>query len=309
MNPRLNQSNKIYCNMPELPEVETTVKDLNKKIKGLKIQDVWTDWAKMIKNPKDFNTFKKEIVGEKIRKVERRGKNILFRLNSKTLLIHQKLTGHLLIGKWTLKNKEWKSNNGYLKEKVNQYIHLMFYLSGSAKGKVNKMLGLSDLRKFGKVLVIDSKSLENLEDIKNLGPEPLDKKFTFNKFKEVLKNKRGKIKQVLMNQTVIAGIGNIYSDEILFEAKIHPLKDTQKLKEDDLKRIYQAMKKILRRAIVLRGDSTRDYRDTAGKKGRYQEIQKVYQQEGEECYRCKSKIKRIKIGGRSAHFCPSCQKL
>jgi len=295
--------------MPELPEVETTVKDLNKKIKGLRIQDVWTDWAKMIKSPKDFNTFKKEIVGEKIRKVERRGKNILFRLNSKTLLIHQKLTGHLLIGKWTLKNKEWKSNNGYLKEKVNQYIHLMFYLSGPAKGGINKMLGLSDLRKFGKVLVVDSKNLENLEDIKNLGPEPLDKKFTFNKFKEVLKNKRGKIKQVLINQTVIAGIGNIYSDEILFEAKIHPLKDTQKLKEDDLKRIYQAMKKILRRAIVLGGDSMRDYRNTAGKKGRYQEIQKVYQQEGEECYRCKSKIKRIKIGGRSAHYCPSCQKL
>ncbi len=295
--------------MPELPEVETTVKDLNKKIKGLKIQDVWTDWAKIIKSPKDFNTFKKEIVGEKIRKVERRGKNILFRLNGKTLLIHQKLTGHLLIGKWTLKNKEWKSNNGYLKEKVNQYIHLMFYLSGPAKGGVNKMLGLSDLRKFGKVLVLDNKSLENLEGIKNLGPEPLDKKFTFNKFKEVLKNKRGKIKQVLMNQTVIAGIGNIYSDEILFEAKIHPLKDTQKLKEDDLKRIYQAMKKILRRAIVLGGDSMRDYRNTAGKKGRYQEIQKVYQQEGEKCYRCKSKIKRIKIGGRSAHYCPSCQKL
>ena len=110
-----------------------------------------------------------------------------------------------------------------------------------------------------------------------------------------------------MNQEIIVGIGNIYSDEILFEAKIHPLKEVQKLKIEDLKRIYQAMKKILRRAIVLRGDSMSNYRDTAGKKGRYQEIQKVYQQEGEECYRCKSKIKRIKIGGRSAHFCPSCQ--
>lgn len=287
--------------MPELPEVETTVKDLNKKIKGLKIQDVWCNWVKMIKRPKSFNNLKKQVIGEKIRKVERRGKNILFRLNSKTLLIHQKLTGHLLVGKWILKNKEWKSNNGHLKEKVNQYIHLMFYLSNS------KMLALSDLRKFGKILVIDNKDLENLEDIKNLGPEPLAKNFTFNKFRQALKTKKSKIKKVLMDQNVIAGIGNIYSDEILFEARIHPLKLIEELKQEDLKRVYQAIKKILRRAIVLRGDSMSDYRDTAGKKGRYQEVQKVYQREGERCYRCKSTIKRIKIGGRSTHFCSRCQ--
>lgn len=290
--------------MPELPEVETTIKDLNKKIKGLRIIDVWTDWAKMIKKPKNFNVFKKHLIKKTIKRTQRRGKNILIKLNNKTLLIHQKLTGHLLVGKWKLVKGKWKSSNkGSLEEKVNNYIHLIFFLSNG------KMLALSDLRKFGKVLVVDNKDLENLEDIKNLGPEPLDKKFTFNKFKERIIHRKGKIKQVLMNQEIIVGIGNIYSDEILFEAKIHPLKEVQKLKPEDLKKIYQAMKKILRRAILLRGSSMSDYRDTAGKKGRYQEIQKVYQREKEKCYRCKSIIKRIKISGRSAHYCPACQKL
>lgn len=290
--------------MPELPEVETTIKDLNKKIKGLRITDVWTDWAKIIKKPKSFNTFKKHLIKKTIKRTQRRGKNILIKLNNKTLLIHQKLTGHLLVGKWKLVKGKWKSSSkGSLEEKVNNYIHLIFFLSNG------KMLALSDLRKFGKALVVDNKDLENLEDIKNLGPEPLDKKFTFNKFKERIIHRKGKIKQVLMNQEIIVGIGNIYSDEILFEAKIHPLKQVQKLKLEDLKKIYQAMKKILRRAILLRGSSMSDYRDTAGKKGRYQEIQKVYQREKEKCYRCKSIIKRIKISKRSAHYCPTCQKL
>lgn len=291
--------------MPELPEVETTVKDLNKKIKGLKIQNVWTDWTKTIKTPKGFDNFKKEIIGETIKKTERRGKNILLRLtNNKTLLIHQKLTGHLLVGKWRLIGEKWKPLiKGPLEEKINDYIHLMFYLSN------NKMLGLSDLRKFGKALVVDNKDLERLEDIKNLGPEPLAKNFSFKRFKETLENKKGRIKQVLMNQSIIAGIGNIYSDEILFEAKIHPLKEVQKLKQEEMKKIYQAMKKILLRAILLRGDSMSDYRDIAGKKGRYQDIQKVYQRGGEKCYHCEAIVKRIKISGRSAHFCPACQKL
>lgn len=290
--------------MPELPEVETIVRDLNKKILNHKIVDVWTDFPKMIKRPKGLNAFKKEIVGRKIGKVRRRGKNILFDLSGgKTMLIHQKLTGHLLVGKWKLEKGQWKSLiKGPLEEKINNYIHLMFWLSG------NKMLGLSDLRKFGKVLAADTKELPDLEDIKDLGPEPLAKNFSFGKFKQALEGKKGKIKQVLMDQEVIAGIGNIYSDELLFEARIHPFKDVSKLSEKELKNIYQAMKKILRRAIVLRGDSISDYRDVSGKEGGYQKIQKVYRREGEKCYRCGAIIKRVKLAGRSAHFCPTCQK-
>ena len=297
--------------MPELPEVETTVRDLNKKILGLKIKDVWTDFKKMVKKPallagglSDFDSFKKEIIGQRIEKIKRRGKNILFYLSGgKIMLIHQKLTGHLLVGKWKLESGKWKSLiKGALEEKINTFIHLMFFLSN------DKMLALSDLRKFAKVLVIDAKNLDSLKDIKNLGPEPLDKNFDFEKFKERLKNRRGKIKQVLMDQEVIAGIGNIYSDEILFEARVHPLKDVSKLSERELKEIYRAMKKILKQAIKLKGESISDYRTPSGKRGGFDRLRRVYRREGEKCPRCGAIIKRIKLAGRSAYFCPKCQK-
>jgi len=255
--------------MPELPEVETTVQELNKKVLGLKIEDVWTDWDKMIKRPKSFFKFKKEIVGQKIEKVERRGKNILFTLSgNKTMLIHQKLTGHLLFGKWKLTKGRWSSLiKGPLGDKTNSYIHLMFYLSSPAKGGVSTMMGFSDLRKFGKVLAINTESLKDLEDIKNLGVEPLAKDFTFEKFKKVLKNKRGKIKQILMDQKVIAGIGNIYSSEILFKAKIYPFKNVLSLSEKELKKIYNAMREILKKAIKVKGESISNYRTLSGEKG------------------------------------------
>ena len=297
--------------MPELPEVETTVRDLNKKILGLKIKDVWTDFKKIVKKPallagglSDFDSFKKEIIGQRIEKIKRRGKNILFYLSGgKIMLIHQKLTGHLLVGKWKLENGKWKPLiKGALEEKINTFIHLMFFLSN------DKMLALSDLRKFAKVLVIDAKNLDSLKDIKNLGPEPLDKNFDFEKFKERLKNRRGKIKRVLMDQEVIAGIGNIYSDEILFEARVHPLKDVSKLSERELKEIYRAMKKILKQAIKLKGESISDYRTPSGKRGGFDRLRRVYRREGEKCPRCGAIIKRIKLAGRSAYFCPKCQK-
>lgn len=288
--------------MPELPEVETTVRELNKKVRNRAFLNVWTDFPRMIKRPKSFKNFEKEILSEKILKVWRRGKNVIFDLSGeKTLLIHQKLTGHLLVGKWKLKNGQWKVLTiGPLQEKVNQFIHLMFYLEGSL------MLGLSDLRKFGKVELWNKKDFVN--EIKKLGPEPLDKSFSFSKFKSIITNKRGKIKQILMDQSFIVGIGNIYSDEILWEAKVNPLKESLGLKEGEFCAIYRAMKKILKKAIKLKGDSMSDYRLPNGKKGAYQKIHKVYKQERRPCKRCGVKIKRIKLGGRSARYCPKCQK-
>jgi len=302
--------------MPELPEVETTVRDLKKKVPGRTFIDVWTDFQKMIKKPKDFKDFKKEIKGRKIENIRRRGKNILIDLSGrhppatrKTLLIHQKLTGHLLIGNWKLDTTHppslgnWKPlKTGPLQEKINTYIHLMFWLSG------NLMLALSDLRKFAKVELLNKEDLK--KELSSLGLEPLDKSFTFEKFKKaLLKRRKGKIKQVLMDQTVIAGIGNIYSDEILWRAKIHPFKDVSKLTEEELKKIYQAMKKILGKAIEVKGESISDFRRISGEKGGFDPLRKVYRKEGEKCNRCGTIIKRVKLAGRSAHFCPSCQRL
>ncbi len=270
--------------MPELPEVETIVRDLKKIIPGLKITGVWSDIPA-------FQKIKKEVVDRKILEIERKGKNILIGLSgNNTLLIHLKLTGHLLYRKQT--------------NLQSRFIHLILFLSN--KGQ----LALSDLRKFAKALVWPTDKLEKLKDINKLGPDPLEPSFNFKKLQKVLKNKRGKIKQVLLNQEIISGIGNIYSDEILWEAGIHPLKIIEKINNEELKKIFKAIKKILRRAIKARGDSFSDYRRPSGEKGSYQKIQNAYGQEG---IKCKKKdegiIKRIKIGGRSAHFCPLHQRL
>lgn len=284
--------------MPELPEVQTIVSDLNKILPGLKIADVWTDW---------FENFKKELIGKKILNLQRRAKFILINLSeNKTLIIHQKLTGHLLYGKWKWKENGWTSiiSGPIQNDPRNRFLHLILNLSNGFQ------LALSDLRKFAKVLIWDTDELENLADIKNLGPEPLSKEFTFEKFQEIFSKKRGKIKQVLMDQGVISGIGNIYSDEILWEASVHPLKPTPTLHIEELKKIYKAIPKILNRAIRAGGDSMSDYRRPSGEKGGYQNIQNAYQMDGTKCKkRDGGIIERIKISGRSAHFCPVHQKI
>ncbi len=300
--------------MPELPEVQTIVNDLNKKIRGQRITGIWFDTPKLIKKPRP-QELERQIKGLKITAIKRRGKNILIYLSQQStvnsqqlLLIHQKLTGHLLLGKWKIKkttnNKQQVISlfKGSLEERVNNYIHLIFYLDSGWQ------LALSDLRKFAKVLLASKEEIENLPELKKLGPEPLDKNFTFAQFKILIGSEKRKIKQVLMGQEVIAGIGNIYSDEILWQAKIHPFKPANHLTEKELKILWLAMRQILKKAVRLRGTSTSDYRDTAGKPGAYTRTRLVYQREDEPCQRCQNLIKRIKIGGRSAHFCPKCQK-
>jgi formamidopyrimidine-DNA glycosylase len=287
--------------MPELPEVETTVNDLRKKIRGLKIIDIWTDTPKIIKKPSVF-FFKKNIKNSKIKDIKRRGKNIILKLdNNRAVLIHQKMTGHLLYGKWQKKNGEWRSEKGPLEDPMNRFLHLIFFLNNG------KMLALSDLRKFAKVIFGSQKEINSLPDLKKLGPDVL--KVDFEDFKKIIKNKKGKIKQVLMNQEIISGIGNIYSDEILFEAKINPFQKTEELKDSDLKKIFNATKKILKIAINLKGESISDYRTPDGGKGNFDKARKIYRREKKKCPQCNGIIIRKKIGGRSTHFCPKCQPL
>jgi len=290
--------------MPELPEVETTVKGLNKKVLGGTFVDVWSDWKKTVKRPKDFEQFKKEIKNKKIKKIWRRAKNIIFDLlGGYSLLVHQKMTGHLLYGSWILKGERWvPEKKGPLNDPYNRFLHVIFFM------KNGKMLALSDARKFAKIELQKTENLLNSNDFKNLGPEPLEKSFTFEKFKDVLKNKKGKIKQVLMNPEIIAGIGNIYSSEILWWSKVNPEKSASKLNDSELKLIYQHIKKVLKLGVKLGGESFSDYRKPDGSKGDFDTERKAYKKEGQKCARCGTKIKRIKFGGRSAFFCPKCQK-
>jgi len=293
--------------MPEGPEVETIVNDLNRKIVGRRIIGVWTDWPKMIKT--GAKTLEKGIKSARIKTVRRRGKNILIDLDKdRLLLIHQKMTGHLLVGKWEVKKEGPKYRpvplvKGPLQERVNDFIRLIFYLDNG------QQLALSDMRRFAKVLFGKTKDIENLKELKNLGVDPTDPKTTFKDFTAAITKRTRNIKQVLMDQTVISGVGNIYADDILWFTKIHPLKRANNLTNRELKNIWLATRSILKKAIKLRGTSTADFRDTAGKKGSYGNAVLAYRRTGLPCKRCKTLIKRIKIGGRSAHFCPECQKL
>lgn len=292
--------------MPELPEVQTTVHGLKLKVLNRTFVNVWSDWKKIIKKPGSFEKFQKEIKGKKIVKIWRRAKNIIFNLSGGySLLVHQKMTGHLLIGCWVLDNGYWKPVNkkSPLNDPYNRFLHLIFFLDDK------KMMALSDARKFAKVELWKTKDLINSKQFKALGPEPLDKTFTFEKFKDILKNKKGRIKQVLMNQEVIAGIGNIYSSEILWYAKTYPEKDVSKLSEKELKTIYDNIKKVLTLGVKLGGESFSDYRKPDGSKGDFDTERKAYKRENQKCQRCGTKIKRMHFGGRSAFFCPNCQKL
>ncbi len=295
--------------MPELPEVQTIVDDLRQKVMGHKILDVICDWENLIREP-SFRKFKEEISGSIIEDIKRRAKNIIINLSaSKTLLIHLKMTGHLLVSScWEfkrgklrkIKNAQCPEDDPIASDKMNQFVHLSFQLDK------NKNLMLSDLRKFAEIRLVNTEKIP--EYLASYGLEPLSKDSTYEKFKKALSNQKGNIKQVLMDQKVLAGIGNIYSDEILFEAKIHPKQKTENIPENKLKKLYQEIGNVLKRGIELRGNSVSDYRDTEGRKGKYQEVKKVYRREGQPCIECGGKIKRIKIGGRSAHFCPKCQR-
>jgi len=282
--------------MPELPEVQTTVNDLNRRIKGRKVVDVWLDWQKL----KDI----KKTKGQKIKEVKRRGKNVLvYFVGDSVLLIHMKMTGHLLIGKWKIEGKKVTPvSPKELEEKINGYIHFILTLDNG------QMLGFSDLRKFGKVVFGKKEKIENLPELKKLGPEA-----TLASLKEFVDRvgKRNKTTyQVLMDQSVVTGIGNIYASEILFKAKVYPFKSASKLTDEELRVLHKATRFILNRALKAKGTSTADYRDTSGKKGRYGDLRLIYQKEGESCFnKCGGKVVRRKKGGRSAFFCPECQKL
>ena len=291
--------------------------DLNRKVKGRRIVGVWFDWPKMLKDPLDQQrnkiahkhvaVFRKAIKGKRILNVRRRAKNILVYLSDNLMmLIHLKMTGHLLVGKWKIVNGKKAvpiKPKEIVEDPYNQYIHLIFYLDDG------RMIGFSDLRKFGKAILGTVEQIENLLELKQLGPEPLDKSLNFIKFVKLIKPERRKIKPVLMDPQVIAGIGNIYSDDILWTARINPFKPANKLSGKELKVLWQSIKKVLTKAVKLRGTSISDYRDTSGKEGKYADYRLVYQREGEPCPRCRAKIVRKKIGGRSAHYCPKCQEM
>jgi len=303
--------------MPELPEVHTTVVELERLIVGKTLLNVWSGYdsphyygKEQVKDPAYFKKFKAQILGSTIIGTSRIGKNVLIHLDiGSTILVHMKMTGHLLFGNYSYNKKEKKWNavgKGPLKDdKWNGFIRMVFSFTDSTR------LALSDLRKFAKVQLIKTDELHNHPELLDLGPDPLSETFTLSTFKERMRSRAsGKIKQVFMDQNLIAGVGNIYSDEALWLAEIHPTTIVKKLNDAQLKKLFRAVQEILKKGIDFKGDSTSDYRTPSGTPGEFHHKHQVYRRTGEPCTRegCTGTIERLVIGGRSAHFCNTCQK-
>lgn len=278
--------------MPELPEVETIVRQLRRAVVGKKIISAKVLLPKIVKaKPGKFQIAVKDAT---IKRIWRRAKILIWELdNGWSLLIHLKMTGQLIYQKTDDRKQTTEKN---------KYTHVIFSFSDGSR------LLFNDLRQFGYIKLIKTEGLVDFFIKEKIGPEPLGKDFSLADL-EVLLNRRPKtrIKQFLIDPKNIAGIGNIYSDEILFFAGANPLRRVKTLKRGETAKVYQGIKKILPAAIKLKGTSADNYLDAFGRKGNFLKKLKVYGREGQKCVKCKGEIERVKIGGRSAHFCPKCQ--
>lgn len=274
--------------MPELPEVETIKRELEKTILGLRILNLQV-FDKRVLNKISPKEFIKQIKNQKIIRATRRAKAVILSFESGYhLTIQPKMTGYFFIQNPPLRHftKETK---------------VVFVLSNGIQ------LLYNDHRMFGKLSFV--RDLDSLSYIQSAGPEPLENHFNVEWIKKQSANRRIAIKQLLLDQKFVAGIGNIYASEILFAAGVNPKKASNKLKSADAQRIYHSTLNILKEAIEYRGTSMRDYRDPAGEKGNFFNRIKVYGREGEFCLSCKEMIKRIVQGQRSTFYCPKCQPM
>lgn len=283
--------------MPELPEVETIRLGLAKYLVGHRITDVEVRVAKI------FQGTPKEIIGARIKKINRRAKILILNLdNGKSLVIHLKLTGQLVYHK-----DGSRATFGHpipfagttLPAKTT---HVIFTFSDGSK------LFYNDVRKFGWIKVVRTLDVPKLKIMTEFGPEPLTPAFTEEKFKEIILRKKTPIKLVLMDQVQIAGVGNIYANEALFLAGIHPQRKANSLSEKELEKLYKSLLLVLREGLKYGGSSENAYVDALGSKGRMQEHLRVYGKNGRKCPRCRGVIKRIALGGRGTLFCEHCQK-
>ncbi|MBI4119851.1 MAG: DNA-formamidopyrimidine glycosylase [Parcubacteria group bacterium] len=274
--------------MPELPEVETITQDLRRKLIGWRIVDLWSDWPKYFKSSGGFNRAKRILIGRRITGLERLGKNILFYLSGGyALAVHLKMTGHFL----------------FSPPPRPHYTHLIFDLK---KGGQKSKLYFSDVRKFARILIGRKDVVMTRPEISKLGPDPLG--LSLREFIARIEKCRGKIKAILLNQEILAGVGNIYSDEALYLAKINPLSRVEKIPLAQKKLLFNKLVSVLKKSLALKGSSRRDYRLPSGGKGDYYGARLVYARKGEKCA-CGGVVATLKIGSRTAHFCPKCQKL
>ncbi|MBQ7136418.1 MAG: DNA-formamidopyrimidine glycosylase [Bacilli bacterium] len=273
--------------MPELPEVETVKETLKRKVLNKTITEVTVLYEGIIESPSVLD-FANKIQGQTIKDITRLGKWLIFHLDDYFLLSHLRMEG-----KYFLKN----TNEDYTKHE-----HVIFKFSD------NTDLRYQDTRKFGKMLLVDKDKLNEARPIKELGLEPWSNLLTKEYLKLKYKTKRLPIKTVILDQSIITGIGNIYADEILFLSRINPLTKVNLLRNKDLDNIIDNTRKVLEKAIKEGGTTIRSYTSDEGVTGRFQNELYVHCRENESCLICGSKILKTRVGGRGTYYCPKCQK-
>ncbi len=295
--------------MPELPEVETVARDLARWVSGATIIGAAVHWDRTIRHPQPPERFAAEISGAIIRRVDRRGKTVLIHLDDgRVMTVALRMTGALIV-----------ADAG---TPPDPYARVVFALADGRE------LRYRDVRKFGRIGLWPGGGLRTVgagrgarsrrvkegagtyrigEVFSGHGPEPLRRGFTAERFAERLSRRSARLKTLLLDQSFIAGVGNIYADEALWRAHLHPLRPADTLTPTDVRRLHRAVRQVLREGIANRGASFSDYVDARGEEGGNAERLAVYRRTGEPCYRCGRRIERIVVGQRSTHFCPRCQ--
>ena len=286
--------------MPELPEIEIVKRSLFKKINKAKIVNVKINNKNL--RYKITHALSKQLINEKILKISRRSKYLIFHFKKKLLLVHLGMSGKFLI----VRNEDrqmFKTSFYYNLDILPKHNHIHFTLNNGL------VLIYNDVRRFGFFKLFKNTKLKEITHLKKLGPEPFSVLFSTQYVKKFIKNKKKNIKNLLMDQTFVSGLGNIYVNEVLFLSKINPLMQCENLERKGIRNLICSIRKILKVAIDKGGSSIKDFKNTHGKSGNFQQFFNVYGQENKNCSRisCKGKIKKISISNRSSFYCNICQ--
>lgn len=272
--------------MPELPEVETVRKGLVQLVKGKEISNVIVDWGRIIESP-EVDEFIHTLVGQTILDVDRRGKFLIFKLSQNDMISHLRMEGKF----------EYHSQT----DDIQKHTHVRFQFTDGTE------LRYLDVRKFGRLSLEEKDHGEDYKGIKKLGPEPILPDFDLEVFKQQLKKKHRAIKPLLLDQTLVTGLGNIYVDEALYQSCIHPEQIASKLTDNEVETLHQSIIDVLATAVEAGGTTIRTYKNALGDAGNFQVYLSAYGKQGEPCKRCGHTIEKIKVAQRGTHFCPVCQ--
>lgn len=275
--------------MPELPEVETVRQGLLKLVKGSKVTGVDVYWERIIAGEIHSEDFTSQLIGNRLLDVGRRGKYLIFYFDHWNMVSHLRMEGKY----------EVTGTN----EPIKKHTHVVFHLSDG------RDLRYLDVRKFGRMTLVPKGEEFNVAGLKTIGPEPIPETFNLALFKKTLKQKSRAIKPLLLDQKVVAGLGNIYVDESLFKANIHPLRPANSLKPKEVEQLHKSIIDVLKKAVIAGGTTIRSYKNALGEAGNFQVELHVYGKTNEPCLYCGTPIQKIKVAQRGTHICTNCQKL